>query len=84
MLFDIIYYVFISVIIILFFHFFYNYLKDNYTTKKIRYLGQFQNEKYQEIINELKNIQKPDIATITSTEKQQLEQALHNFVNSSM
>lgn len=38
-------------------HFIYNYLRDTYTTKRVRYLGQFQNEKYSEIINELKKKQ---------------------------
>lgn len=47
-------YVIFSVIIVVSFHFIYNFGIDNYTTKKIKYLGQFQNQKYQEIIDELK------------------------------
>jgi CRISPR/Cas system CSM-associated protein Csm4 (group 5 of RAMP superfamily) len=49
-----IYYIITSIVIVICSHFIYNYLRDTYTTKRIRYLGQSQNEKYLEIINELK------------------------------
>ena len=54
-IFNLITYILFSIMIMVAIHFFYNFLKDNLTTKKVRYLGQFQNEKYQELLNELKN-----------------------------
>jgi hypothetical protein len=44
-----------SIIIILGLHFSYNYLIEYFTIKKVKYLGRFENQKYQEILLELKN-----------------------------
>lgn len=48
-------YVLYSIIIILGLHFSYNYLIEYFTIKKVKYLGRFENQKYQEILLELKN-----------------------------
>ena len=89
MLFDIVLYMVLSIIAILSFHLIYNYLKDNYSTKKVKYLGRFQNEKYKEILNELRNKHEPEIIEedqdyIPDFEERKLEQSLLNYVQSSI
>ena len=81
MILDIIFCIFISILMIISLHSFYYYLKDNYTIKKIKYLGQFQNEKYQEIINELKN-QSPKLLSsyISMDEKETLKEYLFDYM----
>lgn len=54
MILSLICYVIFSVVIVVCFHFLYKFGIDNFTTKKIKYLGQFHNQKYQEIIDELR------------------------------
>ena len=44
----------ISIVIVVILHYLYNYLKATYTTKKHRDVGRFHNDKYQAILQELK------------------------------
>ena len=44
-----------SLFLIFIIHYFYNYLKNTYSTKKTKDLVGFQVQKYQEIIQELQN-----------------------------
>jgi hypothetical protein len=48
-------YIVFSIAIIYTLHNLYTILKNCFTVKKIRFQGEFQNEKYQEILVELKN-----------------------------
>jgi hypothetical protein len=74
-------YVLYSIIIILGLHFGYNYLIDNYTIKKIKYLGRFENQKYQEILQELKNKdEKNDKDFFSNFDKNEMENDLLNLI----
>ena len=48
----------ISIVIVVILHYLYNYLKATYTTKKHRDVGRFHNDKYQAILQELKQREK--------------------------
>ena len=48
-------------------HYIYNYLQKYSITKKIRYVGQFQNSKYQEILEELRNREIKEFKEIRET-----------------
>lgn len=71
-------YVLYSIIIILGLHFGYNYLIDNYTIKKIKYLGRFENQKYQEILHELKNNNNNDF--LSNFDKNEMEKELLDLI----
>jgi hypothetical protein len=86
-------YIFSSIIAMISIHYLYDFIKGNYTKKKIRYLGQFQNTKYQEILNELKNreignklinIDENNHDFISSIEKDEMEQSLLNLIHISI
>ena len=49
--------IFCSIFVILTIHYFYNFIKDTYSTKKTKDVVGFQVQKYQEIIQELQNNQ---------------------------
>lgn len=49
--------IFCSLFVIFILHSFYNYLKENYSSKKTKDLVSFQVQKYQEIIQEMQNNQ---------------------------
>lgn len=92
-LFTLFLYVFSSIIIMISIHYMYDFIKNNYTKKKIRYLGQFQNTKYQEILHELKNREKENKIInihennhdyISSIEKDEMEQSLLNLIHISI
>ena len=54
----------LSIILIVLFHYLWNYIKENYSTKKTRDLVGSQTQKYKNIIDEIlrnKNIMKDDI-----------------------
>jgi hypothetical protein len=78
-----------SLIFIFCIHYIYDYLKSNHTRKKIVYLGQLQNEKYQEILNELKtndekkNVEIENDEIVSYSENQNMQQSLLNYVLSS-
>lgn len=51
----------ISILLCIFFHYTFTTLKSLYAQKKkFKYLGEFENRKYQELINECKKIDKKD------------------------
>lgn len=90
-------YILFSTILMLLLHYLYDYLKKHSTTKKVRYLGQFQNTKYQEILSELRNREKDEIKVldnleiidegsdfISSTEKDEMQQSLFNLIQISI
>ena len=78
-------YTIFSIIIMVFVHFVYNFLKDNYTTKKVRFLGKFQNEKYQEILNELNVKEEPHNSEfISSLEKKEMQKSLLDYMQLSI
>ena len=68
-----------------FLHLFFIYLKTNYTTKKIKCLGQFENKRYLEILTELQK-NKPIIITkenanyITNEDKIRIQDSLYQYV----
>jgi len=77
----------ISIIIILGVHYFWNYLKETYTTKKTRDLVNIQIDKYKKILNDIQNNEnnkmKDSKKTIfeTDEEKQSMNDDLMNFLN---
>jgi len=77
----------ISIIIILGVHYFWNYLKDTYSTKKTRDLVNIQIDKYKKILNDIQNNENNKIKdskkTIfeTEEEKQVMNDDLMNFLN---
>jgi hypothetical protein len=77
----------ISIIIILGLHYFWNYLKETYTTKKTRDLVNIQIDKYKKILNDIQNNENNKIKdskkTIfeTEEEKQSMNDDLMNFLN---
>jgi len=77
----------ISIIIILGVHYFWNYLKETYTTKKTRDLVNTQIDKYKKILNDIQNNENNKIKdskkTIfeTEEEKQVMNDDLMNFLN---
>lgn len=74
--------IFISLIIIVIIHYLWNYIKENYSTKKTKDLVGFQTEKYKNILNEIienKNMEnKPDF--ISEDEKRFLYDDLSELV----
>jgi predicted PurR-regulated permease PerM len=77
----------ISIIIIVGVHYFWNYLKETYTTKKTRDLVNIQIDKYKKILNDIQNNENNKIKdskkTIfeTEEEKQSMNDDLMNFLN---
>jgi hypothetical protein len=75
--------IFISLIIIFILHYLWNYIKDNYSTKKTKDLVGFQTEKYKNILNEIiennKSNNKNDF--ISEDEKRFLYDDLSELVN---
>jgi hypothetical protein len=55
-LFDIIYYIIISIFIIIFAHYSFNYLKVSFTKETTKDVFRFQSQKYKEILEELQTI----------------------------
>ena len=68
-------------------HYFWNYLKETYTTKKTRDLVNIQIDKYKKILNDIQNNENNKIKdskkTIfeTEEEKQSMNDDLMNFLN---
>lgn len=68
-------------------HYFWNYLKDTYSTKKTRDLVNIQIDKYKKILNDIQNNENNKIKdskkTIfeTEEEKQVMNDDLMNFLN---
>jgi hypothetical protein len=67
-----------SIIIILGLHFGYNYLIEYFTIKKVKYLGRFENQKYQEILHELKNNNNNDF--LSNFDKNEMEKELLDLI----
>ena len=79
-----------SIILIILFHYLWNYIKENYSTKKTRDLVGFQTQKYKNIIDEIlrnKNIMKEDIE-INEKDKKDLiydaETFMENYINNNI
>lgn len=92
---EVILYFLLSFLFLHFINSFYSYLKKNYTTKKIKCLGQYQNKKYLDILNELKQKRcfekkqfiQPEIEMetenyISKKDKNQMENSLYHYVKS--
>ena len=54
MMFDLVTNITMSIIVIAILHSFYNYIKDVYTTKRQRDIGRIHQEKFQDILEQLK------------------------------
>ena len=67
-----------SLFLIFIIHYFYNYLKNTYSTKKTKDLVGFQVQKYQEIIQELQNNNNGFIST---DDQDQMQKELLELVN---
>ena len=78
MLFELIIQIVISIIIIIILHYFYNYLKNTYSTKKTKDLVGFHIQKYQEILNEIQ--QQPPIEFISEHDKEIINNELLDLV----
>jgi competence protein ComGC len=77
----------ISILIILFIHYFWNYLIDNYSTKKTKYLVNSQIEKYKKIVNDIQenknnNEGSQNDSFISDEEVQNMNNNLTDFINS--
>lgn len=89
LIFNLVSYIIFSIVIMVSIHYVYNFLKDNFTIKKIRYLGKFQNEKYQEILNELKNQDTKDEPVnnndfVSSYDKEEMQESLLSYMQQSI
>ena len=70
----------ISIIIISLLHYFWEYLKDTYSTKKVKDLVNTQIEKYKLLVNSNKGSQTNDF--LTEEEKISMNEELENYVTS--
>jgi len=73
--------VLISLLIILAGHFLWNYLRDNYTTKKTKNLIHGQIEKYQKIIEQIQKQPQQNEAFLNEQQAQELTDDLAAFAN---
>jgi hypothetical protein len=71
----------ISIIIIYGAHSFWNYLKDNYTTKKTKDLVNIQIEKYKRIMNDMQKQNEKSPLFDDESEKQSMNDDLLEFMN---
>ena len=62
-----------SIFIIFIIHYFYNYIKDTYSTKKTKDIVGFQVQKYQEIIQEIQNSIQPQFISTEDQERMKSE-----------
>jgi hypothetical protein len=79
----------ISILIILFIHYFWNYLIDTYSTKKTKYLVNSQIEKYKKIVNDIQenknnNEGSQNDSFISDEEVQNMNNNLTDFINSQL
>ena len=73
--------VLISLLIILAGHFLWNYLRDNYTTKKTKNLIHGQIEKYQKIIEQIQKQPQQNEVFLNEQQAQELTDDLAAFAN---
>lgn len=71
----------ISIMIIYGAHSFWNYLKDNYTTKKTKDLVNIQIEKYKRIMNDMQKQNEQSSLFEDEIEKQSMNDDLLEFMN---
>lgn len=71
----------ISIMIIYGAHSFWNYLKDNYTTKKTKDLVNIQIEKYKRIMNDMQKQNEQGSLFEDESEKQSMNDDLLEFMN---
>ena len=74
----------LSLTIIILLHYLWNFLKDNYSTKKTRDLVSSQTHKYKTIIDELLENKSHNKQTLTEEELQILHNDLTLFMNNYM
>ena len=72
--------IFFSIFIIFIIHYFYNYIKNIYTTNKTKDIIGFQVQKYQEIIQEIQNSKQPIF--IPSEDQERMKSELLELVQS--
>lgn len=70
----------ISICIIYILQFLWNYLKDNFTTKKTKDLVSVQAEKYKKIVEELQKAKSMNNPFENPQEKQEMENDLSHFL----
>jgi hypothetical protein len=87
-LFSLLFNIIVSIIIILGVHYFWNYLKETYTTKKTRDLVNIQIDKYKKILDNIQNNQihnkiKDSQKTLFNTDEEKISMSddLMNFLN---
>lgn len=80
MIINILFQIFISIIIIFSLHYLYNYFKNTYSTKKTKNIVDIQVQKYQDILNELQQNQSPNIAFLTDEEKNKMNDELSKLI----
>jgi uncharacterized protein YoxC len=69
---------YISILILL--HYLYNYLKDTFTVKRTKDLVSLHQEKYQEILNELKELGQRNQTTQDDFDQEFLESSLTKLI----
>ena len=76
-----------SIIVIIIFHYLWNYIKDTYSTKRTKDLVGFQTEKYKSIVKEIidnrQSSPQPSIETtdfLNKKEKQNMDDDLSSFM----
>ena len=72
----------ISLIIIVLLHYFWNYLKDTYTTKKTKDLVKTQTEKYKAMLDEMLEVRVPIQNNVDDLflQKESMQNELDNFL----
>jgi len=80
MIINILFQIFISIIIIFSLHYLYNYFKNTYSTKKTKNIVDIQVQKYQDILNELQQNQSPNITFLTDEEKNKMNDELSKLI----
>ena len=80
MIINILFQIFISIIIIFSLHYLYNYFKNTYSTKKTKNIVDIQVQKYQDILNELQQNQSPNNVFLTDEEKNKMNDELSKLI----
>jgi hypothetical protein len=77
---NILFQIFISIIIIFSLHYLYNYFKNTYSTKKTKNIVDIQVQKYQDILNELQQNQTTNITFLSDEEKNKMNDELSKLI----
>jgi len=80
MIINILFQIFISIIIIFSIHYLYNYFKNTYSTKKTKDIIGIQVQKYQDILNELQQNQSTNNTFLSDEEKTKMNDELSQLI----